>query len=389
MLAVPLVPPSISGVSSISQVVMPTRAPANTSAVGPQPPKLTLLGPRLPVATLEPSFSLDPTSLLHPAALLTGAMTAPNPFLSTRRSQNVTPTNPPPLPSRSTSPIRANTPPASSLPNPVPFFKGIIVYPFRKGMPLFFPGTDDEDESLTQGANDKGKGRALVPGTDGDEGDFSGFVEPLDAMVVDDDEDGSPPPTLIVRCYRSPIFLGANLLTVSELLGAPSAIKPKKTYKAKAKFNNPPPAQNDSAVEVTVTAKRSSKKVSKVLKEKQAVKVPPGEVVATKVNRPRGPSRIRPPLAMLGVQGRGFDEEVPAGYTAVIDGLKTIGVLVVSRDFGDFVEVDKVLWNKKVAPFVGEQYVQPCDQCSRKKTQCRKFLTNLVLCYKERNGPKD
>ncbi|KAK0462749.1 hypothetical protein IW261DRAFT_1576248 [Armillaria novae-zelandiae] len=338
---------------------MPTRAPTNTSAMGPQRPKLTLLGPRLPVATLEPSFSLDPTLPLHPAALLTGAMMAPNPFLSTRRSQNVTPANPPPLPSCSTSPIHANTPPALSLPDPVPSFEGIIVYLFHKGMPLFFLGTDDEDESLTQGANDKGKGRALVPGTDKDEGDFSGFVKPLDAMVVDDNEDGSPPPTLIARCYRSPIFLGANPLTVSELLGAPSAIKPKKTYKVKAKFNNPPPAPNDSAVEVTVTAKWSSKKVSKALKEKQAIEVPPGEVVATKVNPPRGPSQIRPPLATLGVQGGGFGEEVPAGYMAIINGLKTIGVLVVSWDFGDFVEVDKVLWNKKVAPFIVHAALQP------------------------------
>ncbi len=59
----------------------------------------------------------------------------------------------------------------------------------------------------------------------------------------------------------------------------------------------------------------------------------------------------------------------------VENGIQTIGVLAVDKDFGDFVEVDKAYWNKEVAPFVGERV-------------CRfiffvmLFLTFLCLVYR-------
>ncbi|KAK0473865.1 hypothetical protein IW261DRAFT_1569228 [Armillaria novae-zelandiae] len=174
----------------------------------------------------------------------------------------------------------------------------------------------------------------------------------------------------MVARYR---FLSA----LFKLLGAPEPKKSKKGSQKKSKFDNPPPAPNDSAAEETVKASRSSKKGSKGKEVTVAAK---GGVVTTQVHHPRGPSQIRPPLANMGVQGGGFREEVPSDCKAVKDSLKTIGVLIVLRDFGKFVEVDKALWNKKVAPFVGEQYMRPCDQCYQKKTQCCKFLTNSVLC---------
>ncbi|KAK0487189.1 hypothetical protein IW261DRAFT_1414930 [Armillaria novae-zelandiae] len=336
--AAPLAPLSLSAISSISQVVAPSKVPSSISAIGPQPPKLTLLGPRLPVATLELSFRLDPTSPFHPAAANTVA-SLPSGHVGTRHSQGLTPIDPP-LPSPCPiSPLRASTPPAPVLPDLAPVSAG----------------TDDEDEPPTPGAIDKGKSWEIILGTDEDEDDFLVPFAPSAAMDVDDDEASSPPPTNIAWHYCSPIFAGANPIPVSELLGAPSATKPKRTYKAKAKFSNPPPGPNDSAVEGIVTTKWSSKKASKVLKEKQAIEVPRGEVIATKVNRPRGPSWIRLPLTMLGVQGGGFGEEVPSDYKPIVNGLKSIGVLVVSRDFGNFVEVDKALWNKKVALFIGEQ----------------------------------
>ncbi len=37
------------------------------------------------------------------------------------------------------------------------------------------------------------------------------------------------------------------------------------------------------------------------------------------------------------------------------NGVKSICVLVVDKDFGEFVEVDKSYWSKSVAPFVGER----------------------------------
>ncbi|KAK0477058.1 hypothetical protein IW261DRAFT_1566522 [Armillaria novae-zelandiae] len=184
---------------------------------------------------------------------------------------------------------------------------------------------------------------------------------------------------LIIFVLPDPLVLLPPLLpsALFKLLGAPVNKKRKRASWKRSKFANPLGSLLDSAVDGTATVARSAGKTAGSNKETDKL-----EVVATKVHRPGGPSRIKPPLAAMGVQGGGFGEEVPSDYKAVKDGLKTISVLVVSRDFGKFVEVDKALWNKKVAPFVGEQYVWPCDQCSWKKTQCRKFLTNSVLCIR-------
>ncbi|KAK0485622.1 hypothetical protein IW261DRAFT_1559053 [Armillaria novae-zelandiae] len=284
------------------------------------------------------------------------------------------------------------------LPGPNPTQEGSGTFLSCGCMPLFFPGTDDEDEPPTPGAIDKGKGKEIVPGTEDDEDEFPSQAVPPAFMVIDEEDSDSPPPTNTARRLCSPVVAsGSAPITVSEvrphlsihqadpnsvffkLLGAPAAKKSKKGSLKKSKFDNPPPAPNNSATEGTMKASRSSKKGSK---GKETAEVAKGGVVATQVHHPRGSSRIRPPLAAMGVQGGGFSEEVTADYKAIENGLKTIGVLVVSWDFGDFVEVDKALWNKKVAPFVGEQYVQPCDQCHHKKTQCCKFLTNSVLCVR-------
>lgn len=78
-------------------------------------------------------------------------------------------------------------------------------------------------------------------------------------------------------------------------------------------------------------------------------------VVATKAVRKRGPGPSKPPPVTLGVSGKGFGEKVPSSAKAVKNGIKTIGVLAVDKDFGNFIEVDKSYWNKEVAPFVGER----------------------------------
>ena len=57
----------------------------------------------------------------------------------------------------------------------------------------------------------------------------------------------------------------------------------------------------------------------------------------------------------LGVGGGGFWEKVPSTAKAIKNGLKSIGVLEVEEDFGDFVKVDGHYWNKEVTPFVGER----------------------------------
>ncbi len=78
-------------------------------------------------------------------------------------------------------------------------------------------------------------------------------------------------------------------------------------------------------------------------------------VAATKAIRKRGPGPAKPPPVTLGISGKGFGEKVPASAKVVENGIKTIGVLTVNKDFGEFVEVDKAYWNKEVASFVGER----------------------------------
>ncbi len=78
-------------------------------------------------------------------------------------------------------------------------------------------------------------------------------------------------------------------------------------------------------------------------------------VRATPVIRKRGPGLSKPPPVTLGVSGGGFGEKVPSTAKAVRNGVKSIGVLKVAQDFGEFVEVDKSYWSKAVAPFVGER----------------------------------
>ncbi|PBK89739.1 hypothetical protein ARMGADRAFT_1083185 [Armillaria gallica] len=102
--------------------------------------------------------------------------------------------------------------------------------------------------------------------------------------------------------------------------------------------------------------------------------------VATKAIRKRGPGPSKPPPVTLGVSGKGFGEKVPSSAKVVKNGIKTIGVLAINKDFGDFIKVDKAYWNKEVAPFVGERYTEGCDHCKHLGTQCRKFLTNTIIC---------
>ncbi|KAK0503617.1 hypothetical protein EDD18DRAFT_1344457 [Armillaria luteobubalina] len=340
--------------SASSQAPVPQKALSDASAAGPPCPKLTLHGPRPAVTTQDSLFCLDPTSPLHSTASIAGAISTSNPLMGACRPQGAM------LINLTVPPAQMISPPPPRVSTPMldlgPLQAGSVASYSHRRMPLFFLGTDDEEESPTLEAKNKGKGKEIIPGTDDDEDDFLGQFESFEAMDVDDDDDDdeSPPPTKIVWRFRSPIpatVSGPSPITVSEvrphrsiheadpnsvlfkLLGAPPVAKPKKGSQRKPKFNNPPPASNDSAAEGTVKASRSSKKTTKASKGKAVGEVSKGE----------------------GIQIGGFGEEVPADYKAVKNRLKSIGVLVISKDFGDFVEVDKALWNKKVAPFVGEQ----------------------------------
>ncbi|KAK0474567.1 hypothetical protein IW261DRAFT_1422861 [Armillaria novae-zelandiae] len=344
------------------------------------PTELNLHGPRLPVAFPGSAFSLDPTSPLYPAAANTmvsppsissfmDSIAAPhlNPLLGARCLLNQSA-----LPAQPVSPPQLSAPLVPAFLDPGPVIK------------------DDEDELPIPMADKKGKGKAVIPGTDEDEEELAVSASPSAAMAVDEDNNGSPPPTRIAWRFHSPIAAsGSPPITVSEvrprlsihqadpnsvlfkLLGAPSTDKPKKRSCRKPKFDNPLPPPKTLAGERVVRAKRATKKVAKT---KGIEEIPKGGVIATKAIRPRGPSRLRALPAAMGVQLGGFGEEVPTDYMVVRDGVKTIGVLVVSRDFGDFVEVNEALWNKKVAPTRNHAI----SVTARK--QCRKFLMNSVIC---------
>ncbi|PBK91217.1 hypothetical protein ARMGADRAFT_1082001 [Armillaria gallica] len=125
------------------------------------------------------------------------------------------------------------------------------------------------------------------------------------------------------------------------------------------------------------------KPASKKPKLKETIIIDEDEpAVATKVVCRHGPGLSRPPPVTLGVSGGGFGEKVPSSANVVENRIKSIGVLVVDRDFGNFVEVDKSYWSKEVAPFVGERYTTACDHCRRLGTQCRKLLTHTVKCVR-------
>ncbi|KAK0496341.1 hypothetical protein EDD18DRAFT_1353085 [Armillaria luteobubalina] len=341
----PVVVPPLTNITTLP--VLPPREPL---PVKPHPiykKKTTAVSDEL--ATAGTVFALDVTSPLHPD-LATLVKTGP--------PKGVTPSVGMTCSLQRLQVVNAASHP-QILPGPDPIAEGSVASTSHRCMPLFFPGTDDEDEVSTPGATST-------------------------SMNIDEEDDNSPPLTNIAWRYRSPVPSapsGPLPIMVSEvrphlsihqadpnsalfkLLGAPPVNKPKKCSHKKPKFDNLPPVPSDSATEGTVKAAQSSKKGAK---GKETEDAPWGEA----------------PPATIGIQIGGFGEEVPADYKAVQNGLKSIGVLVILRDFGKFIKVDKALWNKKIVPFVGEQYVKQCDQCYQKKTQCCKFLTNSVICVR-------
>ncbi|KAK0483057.1 hypothetical protein EDD18DRAFT_1112331 [Armillaria luteobubalina] len=173
-----MIPPKAPSIdrSTSSQGAAPPKVPSDTSVAGPQHPKLTLRGPRPPVTAQGTIFSLDPTSPLHPAATKVDALPPSSiPLPGVRRLQGQTSDHQfvPPAQSvsspRPTSPIQTITPasPAS-----------LDLGPLQAG-------TDDEDEPPTPRANDKGKDKEIIPGTNEEEGDFQGQFDSFETMDVD------------------------------------------------------------------------------------------------------------------------------------------------------------------------------------------------------------
>ncbi|KAK0476917.1 hypothetical protein EDD18DRAFT_1365968 [Armillaria luteobubalina] len=230
------------------------------------------------LSTVGMVFALDVTSPLHPdlAALV-----------KTGPPKGVTPSEGSARSSQRLQAVNAASH-CQVLPGQNPIPEGSVASSSCKRTPLFFPGTDDEEEIPTPEATGKGKGKEVVSGTDEDKEDFSQDQDtPSHNMAIDEDEDNSPPPTNIAWRYHSPVpaaSSGPLPIMVSELLGAPTTKPSRKGSQKKSKFDNPPPAPNDSAAEGTVKASHLSIKASKASKGKDKEEVPKGDVVPTKVN---------------------------------------------------------------------------------------------------------
>ncbi|PBK79625.1 hypothetical protein ARMGADRAFT_1092949 [Armillaria gallica] len=276
-------------------------------------------------------------------------------------------------------------------------------------------GTDDEDE---EGFRNPQQGQGTIDGevfagvgADDEVPTPSGPVpsdlaagpppyyrrEPEISFVFDDmTEDWDPYPTIFLPRPQRSVPSEQELRRSSRpraspaghdaaYLAAAQGSKPKKDKKNEKNKNKgtdttAPRKHARHADNEDETTERPAPKKPKV---KDIVVVSDDEpTVATKAVRKRGPGPSKPPPVTLGVSGKGFGEKVPSSAKVVKNGIKTIGVLAVDKDFGDFIEVDKAYWNKEVAPFVGERYTEGCDHCKRLGTQCRKFLTNTVICVR-------
>ncbi|KAK0183742.1 hypothetical protein F5146DRAFT_1147230 [Armillaria mellea] len=114
-----------------------------------------------------------------------------------------------------------------------------------------------------------------------------------------------------------------------------------------------------------VTQPKKDQKMSKSKFQDSEVAAPcKRAVVATKVVRKHSPRLSKLPPISLDVSGGGFRKCIPKDFQPVDDGIKSIGVLVVEEDLGDFVKVDGQLWNKQYStPFI-------CVRCHYAKQPC-------------------
>ncbi|KAK0183618.1 hypothetical protein F5146DRAFT_1149531 [Armillaria mellea] len=173
------------------------------------------------------------------------------------------------------------------------------------------------------------------------------------------------------------IFLSRPVVPLSQGSKLDLRKKDKKDSKGKGKVKAETTASRKCSWDDEDGGPILEKLVTKKQKSQGAKVVDEKVIHATPVVQKRRPGLSKLPPVSLGVSGGRFGELVLKDFHPVNHGMESIGVLVVEEDLGDFVKVDGRLWNKQVAPFVGEQYLKPCDQCRSHKTQCRKLLGHM------------
>ncbi|SJL06230.1 uncharacterized protein ARMOST_09566 [Armillaria ostoyae] len=338
------------------------------------------------------------------------------------------------------------------LPGPDPTLReGSVPSPLPARKPLFYPGTDDEEEqSRGVMANEE----CIEESVDedgafqGQEGDAPtpplGYsMDVVQEPIPQSDEAPSPPPTKSRRQHHRISFVFNDVTGDFEdphptiFLPRPRARSPQDQAPRRSTRPHVSPVDQDAAYfKATQESKpsrvkkdkkhraESSNKKDAKGKEKelaslkrtrndddgaQADKPAPkklkmkdtaaddGEVVRpTPAIRTCGPAPSKPLPVTLGISGGGFGERVPPSAKQLKNGIKGIGVLKVDKDFGKFVEVDGRYWNKDVAPFVGERYTEPCDSlicvhCHYAKQPCKvdgEVALNPVSHYRPQ-GYKD
>ncbi|PBK80343.1 hypothetical protein ARMGADRAFT_1092290 [Armillaria gallica] len=272
--------------------------------------------------------------------------------------------------------------------------EGNILVPSTNREPLFLPGTDDEEEQAQEDLVKAGRVDDEVAGTNGEDGDLRGQDED-DASSSD--EATSPPPTNMARrLHQEPkisfvfdeatgdfieshptIFLPRPAVPTSQSQvprrSARSHVSPVNSTTAylktaqSSKLSNKKKKRDakgkDKASEVAIPCKHArnedeasqtiDKPAAKKLKSKDR-QIDEVAVRPTPVVRRCGPGLSKPPPVTLGVSGGGFGEKVPSTATAIRNSIKSIGVLKVDNDFGEFVEIDGSYWSKAIAPFVGD-----------------------------------
>ncbi|KAK0444291.1 uncharacterized protein EV420DRAFT_1575163 [Desarmillaria tabescens] len=192
----------------------------------------------------------------------------------------------------------------------------------RDRTPLFFPGTDDEQDTTVP--------KARTP------------PAPPEDEVMDVD---SPPPTRRI---------------VKTLKPAPNPV-----------FEDSVPDNDDTIVIDSPRSKDNKPRPRPITKTVPEM---------PDAHRGRGRGKGEPPHPSRGISGGGFGERVPEGMEEVPNPRSALGVLVLSKDFGKYVEVDGRLWAADIAPFVVEEYSYPCDQCKKAGTHCRALQRSGCIC---------
>ncbi|PBK91175.1 hypothetical protein ARMGADRAFT_1081946 [Armillaria gallica] len=237
--------------------------------------------------------------------------------------------------------------------------------------PLFLPGTDDKEEQVQWDLVETGRADEEVASTNGEDGNVA--ID-NDEGTQSSDEATSPPPTKMARrlCQEPRILLALpTSQSQAPHQSAPLHVSPVNSTAAYLKaIQDPKPKAKKKRKEAKT---RLWRLLSLINMRGMRMRIDNVEVCPTPVIWRCGPGPSKPPPVTLGVSGRGFGEKVPSTAEAVNHGIKSIGILKVDKNFGEFMEVDKSYWSKAVALFIGEWYTTAfkCMHCHYSKLPCK------------------